>query len=198
MTAPAISHTRLYSYLVTRHTGRTVRTNIEAELARFADGRVLAVLDLEHVELIDFSCADEVVAKLVTGSPVVAGISRRFFLFRGISERHSEPIESALSRQGLAAAAQTADGNPVVMGDIAPEFERAWRGLWVLGRTAPPGLAEYLSMTLDSTVALLGELDSRGLVFRDGDQYVSFGRAVADAPELGAEDGPGEAGGFLR
>jgi hypothetical protein len=181
MTSPAISHTRLYSYLVTRHTGRTVRTSIEAELARFEDGRVLAVLDLEHVELIDFSCADEVVAKLVTGTPLLSSDSRRFFLFRGISDRHSEPIESALSRQGLAAAAETLEGDPLVMGHIAPEFERAWRGVWTLGRAGPPDLADHLSLTLTSTVALLTELDSRGLVIREGNQYVSFGRALADA-----------------
>jgi len=191
MTATAISHTRLYSYLVTRHTGRTVRTNIEAELARFEEGvGVLAVLDLEHVELIDFSCADEVVAKLVTG-PRAVGLSRRFFLFRGISERHSEPIDSALTRQGLAAAAETVDGDPVVMGQIDPQFERAWRALWTLGRAEPPGLARHLSLSLDTTVVLLDGLDSLGLVIRDGDRYTSFGRALADAPLDGHAGGAG-------
>ncbi|MDH3734610.1 MAG: hypothetical protein OEU54_13860 [Gemmatimonadota bacterium] len=179
MMRTAVSHTRLYSYLVTRHTGRAVRTNIEEQLAVFEE-TVLAVLDLEHVELIDFSCADEVVAKLVTMPGVISG--RRFFLFRGIADRHSEPIESALSRQGLAAAGETIDGDPFVMGDIEPEFERAWRALWRVGRAAPTGLAEQLSLTIEVTTELLTGLDSRGLVIRDGDDYVSFGRALADAP----------------
>ena len=89
----SISHTRLYSYLVTRPTGREVRSNIERELETFED-TVLAVLDLEHVELIDFSCADEVVAKLVTSRTTTAG--RRFFFFTGIADRHAEPIDSTL------------------------------------------------------------------------------------------------------
>ncbi|MDX1396764.1 MAG: hypothetical protein R3195_20455 [Gemmatimonadota bacterium] len=187
MNDPAISHTRLYSYLVTRHTGRTVRTNIEAELARFADGRVLAVLDLEHVELIDFSCADEVVAKLVTGDG--GRVRRHLFLFRGIAERHAEPIESALSRQGLVAAGETVDGRPLVMGRIEPETERCWRRLWDLGRARTPHLAERLALPVADTAELLAQLDSRRLILRDGEHYVSFGRALADAPaDVRSED----------
>ena len=41
---PAIAHTQLFSYLVTRHTGRTVRVDIERRLAEF-DRAALAVLD---------------------------------------------------------------------------------------------------------------------------------------------------------
>ena len=53
----------LYSNLVTRPTGAAVRAQIEA-LLRDSD-RVLAVIDFTHVRMIDFSCADEVVAKLL-------------------------------------------------------------------------------------------------------------------------------------
>ena len=188
MSRTAVSHTRLYSYLVTRHTGRAVRTNIEAQLAVF-EHTVLAVLDLEHVELIDFSCADEVVAKLVTASAPRPDV-RRFFLFRGIAERHAEPIDSALSRQGLAAAGETVNGDPLVMGHIEPELERGWRMLWHVGRAAPSGLAEELSLALDATVAMFDGLESRGLVLRDGDEYVSFRRALADAPTIGDDPIP--------
>ena len=182
MRRPAIAHTELFSYLVTRHTGRAVRTNIEKQLAGF-DCAVLAVLDLRHVELIDFSCADEVVAKLVVGAPAR---TRRFFLFRGIAERHFEPIESALSRQGLAAAGETIAGDPCVLGDIAPEIEQAWQELWHLGVAAPRSLAARMSLSPGATSELLAELDARALVIRDGRRYVSFGRALRDAGEWGS------------
>ncbi|MFB6240235.1 MAG: hypothetical protein ABEJ46_01485, partial [Gemmatimonadota bacterium] len=63
---PAVSETSLYSYLVTRHTGRAVRMSIEEQIAG-SPGPLVAVLDFRNVAVIDFSCADEVVAKLVEG-----------------------------------------------------------------------------------------------------------------------------------
>jgi len=184
MRAPAIAHTELYSYLVTRPTGRAVRTSIERELDGF-DGLVLAVLDLRHVELIDFSCADEIVAKLVVARSGETRGRRRFFLFRGVAERHVEPIESALSRQGLAAASETVDGAPRVLGELSAGAELAWRTLWRLGQAGPTSLATHLSVSRRHASDLLVELDSRSLVIRDGARYVSFGRALLDAPGHG-------------
>jgi hypothetical protein len=57
----------LYSNLVTRPTGAAVRAQIEALLAD-ARERSLTVIDFSHVGMIDFSCADEVVAKLLLQS----------------------------------------------------------------------------------------------------------------------------------
>jgi len=54
----------LYSNLVTRPTGAAVRTQIEALLADSRE-RSLTVIDFSHVGMIDFSCADEVIAKLL-------------------------------------------------------------------------------------------------------------------------------------
>ena len=54
----------LYSNLVTRPTGAAVRIGIEHHLDEIGD-KSLAVLDFSHVGLLDFSCADEIVAKLL-------------------------------------------------------------------------------------------------------------------------------------
>lgn len=180
MTAPAVAHTELFSYLVTRHTGRAVRSNIERELAKF-DRAVLAVLDMRHVPVIDFSCADEVVAKLVVAGPGAGPGPRRFFLFRGIAEHHLEPIECALARQGLAAAGESVDGDPMLIGRIERAVEMAWREIWTAGLVGPSALASRLRVTEDAACGLLSELDSRHLVIRDGDRYVSFGRALEEA-----------------
>lgn len=184
MSPPAIARTELFSYLVTRHTGRAVRTSIERELDGF-DRTVLAVLDLTHVELIDFSCADEIVAKLVVARSGPTAGHRRFFLVRGVAERHVEPIESALSRQGLACAAETADGSPLVLGEIACGAERAFCELWKLGRAGPGSLATRLALPRRAVFEALAELDSRSLVIREGARYVSFGRTLLDAPGPG-------------
>ena len=55
----------LYSSLVTRPTGQAVRLAIENVLAEETGPISLSVIDLSQVTVIDFSCADEVVAKLL-------------------------------------------------------------------------------------------------------------------------------------
>lgn len=176
---PAVTETRLYSYLVTRYTGRTVRHEIEAGLEAF-DRHVLTVLDLRHVLLIDFSCADEVVAKLVLrgceGPPRTA--RRCYFLFRGVADHHLDPIECALHRQKLAVAAEGADGEPLLLGTIDPVAARAWYEIWTLGRAASPILVDRLGLGPDRVATALRELDARGLVIRDEDGFVSFRHAL--------------------
>lgn len=176
---PTITRTELYSYLVTRHTGRTVRTSILRRIED-VDGEVLTVLDLRHVPLIDFSCADEVVAKLVTHARSTAP-PRRFVLFQGVAEHHLEPIESALGRQGLSAAAQDADGEPFLIGSVKPEAARAWREICALGHAVRSVLAERLDLSGETLADALDALEDQRLVVRDGDAYLSFVRVLSEA-----------------
>ena len=142
---PAVTETSLYSYLITRPTGRAVRRNIEKMLANF-DRHVLTVLDLRNVQLIDFSCADEVVAKLVVRRPTDSvALARRFFLFRGVAEHHMGPIESTLTRQGLVIAAESLDGRPLLLGAIDPVAALAWHEVWRIGRATPMTVAATLN-----------------------------------------------------
>ncbi|MEO7502149.1 MAG: hypothetical protein ABIW94_05895, partial [Gemmatimonadaceae bacterium] len=78
----------LYSNLVTRPTGAIVRLAIESQVDKIGD-RALAILDFTDVRALDFSCADEIVAKLLL-QYVSVDIPRRevYFLFYGISESH--------------------------------------------------------------------------------------------------------------
>ena len=177
---PAVAHTTLFSYLVTRPTGRTVRATVERQIAD-AGTTVLAVLDLRHVPVIDFSCADEIVAKLVL---LTSDASTRlsFILFRGIAEHHLEPIDSVLRRRGLAAAAESADGKPLLMGALDPGAAAVWQEIWSLGRTGASPLADRLELPLDRVRGLLDDLVARALVIRDGERYVSLRHALHDAP----------------
>lgn len=176
---PAVAHTTLFSYLVTRPTGRTVRATVERQIAD-ADRTVLAVLDLRHVPVIDFSCADEIVAKLVLLASDTS-TRRSFILFRGIAEHHLGPIDSVLRRRGLAAAAESTDGEPLLMGALDPGATAVWREIWSLGRTGVSPLADRLELPLDRVRGLLDDLVARALVIRDGERYVSLHRALLDA-----------------
>ena len=177
---PTVAHTTLFSYLVTRPTGRTVRATIERQMDD-AGPTVLAVLDLRNVPLIDFSCADEIVAKLVLLS-VDATTRRSFILFRGVAEHHLEPINSVLRNQGLAAAAEGADGKPLLMGALDAPAAAVWREIWSLGRTGASPLADRLELPLDRVRGALDDLVARALVIRDGERYVSLRHALRDSP----------------
>src|SRR3954454_9174874 len=90
----------LYSNLVTRPTGAAVRGQIEQMLS-VADSRALTVIDFSHVSMIDFSCADEVVAKLLIRYSAEDAPRDAYFLFRGVTEDHTDAIEAVLERHHL-------------------------------------------------------------------------------------------------
>src|SRR5580765_3314823 len=84
----------LYSNLVTRKTGAAVRGQIEQLLSDASppgDGRALTVIDFSQVSMIDFSCADEVVAKLLLRYADEEA-SEIYFLFRGVTDDHWDAI----------------------------------------------------------------------------------------------------------
>src|SRR5688500_9761419 len=111
----------LYSNLVTRPTGAAVRTQIEALLAD-ARERTLTVIDFSHVGMIDFSCADEVVAKLLLRYVSEEREDREaYFLFRGVTEDHWDAIEAVLERHKLAMVLEQADGSGAHIGGIVDD-----------------------------------------------------------------------------
>ena len=119
--------TSLYSNLVTRPTGRAVRMAIETQLSG-AGGRSLSLIDLSEVTILDFSCADEVVAKLLQRY-LGGSVHEAFLVFSGVAEPHRDQIQVVLERQHLAAVAETAPGHFELLGDLDPEDAQAWQTL---------------------------------------------------------------------
>lgn len=99
--------------LVTRPTGAAVRVRIQQAI-RAASDCALTCLDFTAVRLIDFSCADEVVAKLLLAAdPAV----ERYVLLHGLSEDQVEAIDHVLAGHRLAVAALPLDHlRPLVLG----------------------------------------------------------------------------------
>jgi len=158
--------------LVTRPTGRAVRTSIEAELSRLS-GRKIIVLDFTSVRTMDCSCADEIVAKLiqaylVTEMPLPLDA---FFLVRGLDEHQVEDLDEVLRRQRLALVAETA-GMLRLIGDVAEQARIAFERVAARGRAAAQDLADELAWTLDDARAALDELALRHLVMRDQGHYI--------------------------
>ena len=169
----------LYSNLVTRPTGAAVRTQIEALLAESRE-RSLTVIDFSHVGMIDFSCADEVVAKLLLRYVAAERADREaYFLFRGVNDDHWDAIEAVLERHGLALVLETVDGARIV-GMVNDGERRAWEKVYELGRTVPADLASALGTPPADCARMLDALHRRRLLMRLDDGYIAVG-GLADA-----------------
>lgn len=102
--------------LVTRPSGQTIRERIERDMEKEPDGAVIG-LDFSKIGVIDYSCADEIVAKLV--SRLLSGeYGDRYLMLTGLNENQKENIEVALERKDLAVMAGMRDGKRAVLGEL--------------------------------------------------------------------------------
>ena len=119
----------VYADLVTRPTGRVVREGIERVMASAAGDVAIARIDFTGVGCIDYSCADEIVAKLLRDGPTV-------LVLMGLSDGHREAIEPVLAGHRLAALIERSDGTLEAIG--APEAAMALLAELVERRLATP------------------------------------------------------------
>ncbi|MBX6332829.1 MAG: hypothetical protein IRY91_13355 [Gemmatimonadaceae bacterium] len=171
----------LYSDLVTRPTGAAVRDGIEKQLAELGD-RTLTVIDFSHVGLLDYSCADEIVAKLLMrycadAAPRADDAPPRdaYFLFRGVNDSHLDAIETVLERHGLAIVAEGEDGAVTLVGTVDATERRTWEVLCRLGRVSPIELAREVGLDPVRAEETLDTLCRRRLAMRFDESYVAVG-----------------------
>jgi hypothetical protein len=159
----------LYSNLVTRPTGRAVRTQIELLLR--ASERSLTVIDFSHVSMIDFSCADEVIAKLL-----MQDTSEReaYFVFRGMTDDHWDAVEAVLERHGLALVVER-DSGMELMGVLDDRERRAYQAIKRRGRAHCVELAGDLGEPEPAMRQALDRMWHRRLIMRHGDAYMPVG-----------------------
>ncbi|MGH7618546.1 MAG: hypothetical protein ACREPM_15105 [Gemmatimonadaceae bacterium] len=165
----------LYSNLVTRPTGAAVRGQIEHMLGESME-RAYAVIDFSQVTMIDFSCADEVVAKLLIRYVAEDSPQEAYFLFRGVNDDHRDAIESALERHGLALAIEQADGVGL-LGVLSDTERRAWDVAYRLGPVDATDVAREIGADGVETQAALEALGRRRLVMQIDGQFVAVGSA---------------------
>ena len=164
----------LYSDLVTRPTGAAVRDGIEKQLSELGD-RSLTVIDFSHVGLLDYSCADEIVAKLLMRYAADSAPRDAYFLFRGVSDSHLDAIETVLERHGLAIVAQADDGSVMLVGTLDDPERRTWQAMYKLGRAMSADLAREAGLAHDQMERVLGALCKRRLAMELDGGYVAVG-----------------------
>jgi hypothetical protein len=158
-----------YRNLVTRPTGAAIRGRIQEALAR-SDCR-LALLDFSGIELLDFSCADEVVAKLLLAD---AGRAGRCVVLRGLREDQHEAIEHVLTHHHLAIAvvAPGADGEgPRLLGWVTADARAAFACVCSRGALTADALAAALEWPRPRGEEALRALALHRLVRPEGELY---------------------------
>jgi hypothetical protein len=173
----------LYSHLVTRPTGRALRLGIETQLGEI--GAVcLSVLDFTQVVVLDYSCADEVVAKLIQRYQADDRPADVYFVARGLAEHHCDPIDEVLNRHDLSLVAEV--GHEFVLLGSAGAIERdAWQALQQARLAGAPEVAASLRVSEDSAAGALDRLAGRRTVLRRGVplSYFSLTTLLPDIPE---------------
>ncbi|MBI4683675.1 MAG: STAS-like domain-containing protein [Nitrospirae bacterium] len=102
--------------LVTRNSGQVIRERIERDIAGEKDGEVIA-LDFSKIGIIDYSCADEIVAKLI--SRLVSNeYGDKYIVLTGLTENQKENIEVALERKDLAVMVEMKNGEKILIGNL--------------------------------------------------------------------------------
>ncbi|MBX7117836.1 MAG: hypothetical protein K1X31_02430 [Gemmatimonadaceae bacterium] len=166
-----------YHDLVTRQTGARVRHVVEQQLAGLADGSV-AFLDFTHIGVLDRSCADEFVAKLML--PLTRADAPRdgYVVLRGVNDGHLDAIEQVLLAHGLALVVQCGDGAARLVGAVTEVERLLWERVMVTGGAAAEHLEADVGLPPDEASRLLESLARRRLLRRDHDRFCPLGRVA--------------------
>ena len=162
------------SNLVTRETGRSIREAIEARLEREPEGTVVA-MDFSHVGIIDFSCADEVISKLVARLQSQE-YGDKYVVLLGLTPTHEENIAVALERKKLAVLVSHADGSWGLLGSLNPYLNEALQIVMDQKEITARDLADGTQVEISLASTKLLNLFKARLVQRSSERLPDGGR----------------------
>jgi hypothetical protein len=162
------------SNLVTRETGRSMRELIELRLEREPEGAVVA-LDFSHVGIIDFSCADEIISKLVAR---LQGLEYgdKYVVLHGLTPTHEENIAVALERKKLAVLVSRSDGSWRLLGSLNPYLNEALQFVMNQKEITARDLADDTEVEISLASTKLLNLFKARLVQRSSERLPDGGR----------------------
>ena len=150
--------------LVTRPSGQVIRERIERDIKKEKDGEVVA-LDFAKIGIIDYSCADEIVAKLI--SRLISGeYGDRYIILTGLNENQKENIEVALEKKDLAVMARMKDGSSLVLGTLNNYLKETLNLILKKGKTTAKELSEIMKLEANTSGTRLLNLHKKRLVRR--------------------------------
>ena len=148
--------------LVTRNSGQVIRERIEKDIADEKDGEVVA-LDFSKIGVIDYSCADEIVAKLI--SRLISGeYGDKYIVLSGINENQKENIEVALERKDLAVVAEMRDKKKILIGNLNNYLQETLNFINKKGKVTAGDLSSALKLPANTSGTRLLNLYKRDLL----------------------------------
>ncbi|MFZ6016744.1 MAG: STAS-like domain-containing protein [Nitrospirota bacterium] len=152
------------SDLVTRQSGQVIRERIERDIEKEKNGAVIA-LDFSKVGIIDYSCADEVVAKLI--SRLLSNeYGDKYILLIGLNDNQKENIEVALERKELAIMAQMKDNKKTLLGSLNNYLKETLNLIVKKGNITASELSAALKLPANTSGTRLLNLHKKRLVKR--------------------------------
>jgi len=162
----------LFSHLVTRPTGQALRLGIESQLCELGTFCV-SVLDFSQVAVLDYSCADEVIAKLLQRYQRTDRPTDAYFIARGLAEEHRDPVEEVLSRHRLSLVAEV-HGQFTLLGHASDAERVVWTTLQRVTSGEAGDIAGPADLTMADTVTALSGLVERRTVLRPATTVVRY------------------------
>ncbi len=150
--------------LVTRPSGQVIRERIEKDLSKEKAGKVIA-LDFSKIGIIDYSCADEIVAKLI--SRLISGeYGEKYIILTGLNDNQRENIEVALERKELAVMAEMRDGKKALLGDLNNYLKETLNFILKKGKVTAKELSEAIKIEMNTSGTRLLNLHKKRIVKR--------------------------------
>ncbi len=150
--------------LVTRPSGQIIRIHLEKAIEKEKDGEVIA-LDFSNIGIIDYSCADEVIAKLI--SRLLSGeYGDKYIILIGLNDTHKENIEVALERKDLSMIGQMNNGKKILLGNLNNYLRETLEFIFKKGKITASDLSKSLKIPANTSGTRLLNLHKKRLVKR--------------------------------
>lgn len=170
-------------HMVTRDTGRRVRGETARLLSGMAEGTIMT-LDFQGTGVIDFSCADEFIAKLLTR--LIAGeYGEKYLRLTNLSASQRENIEVALERKRLPTILVNRDSTWQCLGTIKPYLRQTLDLVMTRDNMTARELSVMLRLELNTSSTRLINLHHQRLVTRQERFIAEGGREFIYAGLLG-------------
>ncbi len=153
-----------FSDLVTRQSGHVMRERIEREISGENEGAVVA-LDFSGIGIIDYSCADEIIAKLASRL-LSDEYGNKFIVLSGLNDHQKENIEVALERKGLALLCWMEDGTESLLGTLNNYLKETLEYVAANDRTTAKDFSEAMKLEANTGNTRLLNLFKKRLVRR--------------------------------
>jgi len=152
------------SDLVTRQSGQVIRERVERNIAKEKNGEVIG-LDFSKIGIIDYSCADEIVAKLISRL-LSSEYGDKYIVLIGLNENQKENIEVALERKELAVLARMRDGKQILLGSLNNYLKDTLNFVVKKGKLTASDLSKSMNLEANTSGTRLLNLHKKRLVKR--------------------------------